>query len=68
MEKIINIKFVCPICNSDKLIEQVKYVYNYAFNEMVISKDWQADRFFCMDCANDVMPSCVDFGLREQNA
>jgi hypothetical protein len=62
----IHIKFVCPKCNSDQLIEQVSFHYDPNVNEMVRSFEWHADTYFCVGCSHNVLPTCIDFNLKEQ--
>jgi len=60
----IKLKFICPKCMSDKLIEQIDYHYDPALNECVIGSDDSAT-YFCEKCHSDIEPHLVDFTLQE---
>lgn len=55
----ISLKFICPKCMSDKLIEQIDYHYDPSVNEFVIGSD-RAGTHFCEACHADVEPQFVD--------
>ena len=65
-KKVISIRFVCPECKCDKLVEQEHFYFDEGLNTFVLNRNKESN-YFCLGCATDVEPALVDFELREKD-
>jgi hypothetical protein len=66
----IHIKFVCPYCENDKLLEVVTGIGDPDFNEFpnLSKKEEYKDEiaYLCTTCHQVNEPMCIDFNLKEE--